>query len=168
MVQIKIYRKPAHSIWEDFKTSSNVPLEIGFLMLWLQTVIPVALFILSKIHSPNNVPSGWGIPGIYSVTFVLVRSVLLGFLRLKPLFFKSFSPQSVKAFLSSFALWLFAHCFLRSGGTVSPILVLPLIRLYSAEEQAPCYIHTWLVILLSSSLHPFVYLRRQEDCVKAA
>lgn len=58
MVQIKIYRKPALSIWEDFKTSSNMPLEIGFLMLWLQTVIPIALFILSKIHSPNNVPSG--------------------------------------------------------------------------------------------------------------
>lgn len=80
-----------------------------------------------------------------------------------------FFTDSVKVLLSlGFTLWLFAYCFLRREGTINPVLALPLIHLYSAEVQAPCYIHTWLVILLSSSLHPFVYLRRQEDCVKAA
>lgn len=43
-----------------------------------------------------------------------------------------------------------------------------LMYLRCCEVSAPWYIRTWLVILLSSSLPPFVYLRRQEDCMKAA
>lgn len=91
MVRIKIYRKPAFSILEDLNMPSGMPL-----MLWLQTRIPVARITLPKIHSPINFPSGGGIPGVYSVTAVLVSSVLPGFPKLEPLFFSYkvfFSPS---------------------------------------------------------------------------
>lgn len=71
-------------------------------MLWPQSVIPVAWIMLSKIHSSISFPSGWGIPGIYSVNFVPVGTVLLGFPELEPLFLSLYSfpppPHLVKAF----------------------------------------------------------------------
>lgn len=87
MVGVKNLRKACISIWEDFKIPCSMPLEIGSLVLWPQTMISVSQIILFKLQSPISTPSGWGIPSIYSVTFVLMRSVLLAFPKLKPLCF---------------------------------------------------------------------------------
>lgn len=80
-------------------------------MLWPQSVIPVPWIMLSQIHSPNSFLSGWGVPGIYSVNFVLVGTVLLGFPELEPLllFYAVFPPFHLVE--GVFALEFCSLCF---------------------------------------------------------
>ena len=108
-----------------------------------------------------NFQSGWGIPGIYSVTFELVRSVLLGLPKLKTLFLGSFFPPSIsKGFFKGFFIIEFSSlgfCSLffkdwRHSKSCSGTPINTFVQCWSTGSMLHPYLACYPVIKLFASL----------------